>query len=88
MNFKYNVSIKESMLDESNLLNNSWFTGFVEADGNFYIKIVEFKPKSESCSRSTSESISLRFRLDQSSYYEPSSSSNFPLMQNIVEFYV
>ena len=29
INEKYNFSFKESLLDKSSLLNNSWFTGFV-----------------------------------------------------------
>jgi hypothetical protein len=88
MNFKYNLSIEKSMLDESNLLNNSWFTGFVEADGNFYIKVVELKPKSDTRIRSISESISLKFTLNQSFYYKPTNSSNLSVMQSIAESFM
>lgn len=88
MNLKYNLSIKESVLDTSNILNNSWFAGFVEADGNFYIKIVEFKPKSENRIRSTSESISLRFRLDQNSTYKVTNTSNLSIMENIAKSFM
>lgn len=33
MNTKYSLDTPESLLDNSNLLNNSWFTGFTESDG-------------------------------------------------------
>lgn len=64
LNNKYKLSIKKSNLDKSNLLVNSWFTGFSEADGHFGVKIIEFKPKLL-LKRSVSQSISLKFRLDQ-----------------------
>jgi hypothetical protein len=47
LNKKYSLIIPESLLDTSDFKNNSWFTGFSEADGHFGIKIVESKPKSE-----------------------------------------
>ena len=83
INEKYNFSFKESLLDKSSLLNNSWFVGFVEADGNFYIKVTEFKPKSETRIRSISESISLRFRLDQRLYDKPTCLTMLPIMEEI-----
>jgi hypothetical protein len=46
MNEKYNLNIPDSPLDESDILNNSWFTGFVEADGHFGVKIVKALSKS------------------------------------------
>jgi len=85
INEKYNLSFKESILDKSNLLGNSWFTGFVEADGNFYIKITESKPKSETRIRSISESISLRFRLDQRLYDKPTCLTMLPIMEEIAK---
>ena len=63
-NTKYSLSLLKSNLDESNILENSWLTGFTEADGHFGVKIVEAKPKSEG-KRSISHNISLKFRLDQ-----------------------
>jgi len=59
LNIKYSLNITESLLDTSDFKNNSWFTGFTEADGHFGIKIVESKPKSETRKRSVSENISL-----------------------------
>ena len=79
LNIKYSLEIPESLLDTSDFKNNSWFTGFTEAeaDGHFDIKINESQPKSETRKRSVSENISLKFRLDQRSYDKPNSSSMF-----------
>jgi hypothetical protein len=85
MNTKYNLSFKLCTLDKSNLLDNYWFTGFTEADGCFYIKIVESKPKSETRKRSVSENISLRFRLDQRLYDKPTSSTMSSIMEEIAK---
>ena len=83
MNTKYNLSFNPSSLDKSNLLDSSWLSGFVEADGCFYIKIVESKPKSETRKRSVSENISLKFRLDQRLYDKPTSSTMLSIMEEI-----
>jgi LAGLIDADG endonuclease len=88
MNKKYNLSFKESMLDKSKLLNNSWFAGFVEADGNFYIKTMKYKPKSETNTRSVSESISIRFRLDQRLYDKPTCLTMLPIMEEIAKCFL
>ena len=88
INEKYNLSFKESILDKSNLLDNSWFAGFVEADGNFYIKITESKPKSEIRLRSVSENISLRFRLDQRLYDKPTCLTMLPIMEEIAKCFL
>jgi hypothetical protein len=45
MNTKYSLDTPESLLDYSNLLNNSLFTGFTESDGHFGIKYTEKKTK-------------------------------------------
>lgn len=37
-NAKYSLGISESLLDNPNFTNNSWFTGFTEADGHFGTK--------------------------------------------------
>ena len=67
-NTKYSLNIPESLLDNSNFPDNSWFTDFTEADGLFDIKHVERKCKSHS-RRSVSEKVSLRFRLDWINVY-------------------
>ena len=47
INAKYSLDTPESLLDNSNLVDNSWFTGFTESDGNFGIKYLERKTKSD-----------------------------------------
>lgn len=85
-NVKYSLDISESLLDNSDFTNNSWFTGFTEADGHFGIKYVESKAKSDTRKRSVSENISLKFRLDQRSYDKPTSSSMKPFMESLALF--
>ena len=36
INFKYNLTIENSVLDTSSIFSNNWFTGFVEADVHFF----------------------------------------------------
>ena len=86
LNIKYSLEIPESLLDTSDFKNNSWFTGFTEADGHFGLKFVESKPKSETRKRSVSENISLKFRLDHRSYDKPNSSSMYPIMESLASF--
>lgn len=86
INTKYSLSIAESLLDNSNYQDNYWFTGFTEADGHFGIKYVESKEKSETRKRSTSESISLNFRLDQRAYDKPTSTSMESFMNELASF--
>ena len=86
MNNKYNLNISESLLDTTGLTNNSWFTGFAEADGHFGIKYIERKAKSETRIRSVSESVSLKFRLDQRLFDKATSSSMEPFMQSLAIF--
>ncbi len=85
-NVKYSLNIAESLLDTSSFGDNSWFAGFTEADGHFGIKYVESKPKSETRKRSISESVSLKFRLDQRAYDKPTSSNMLPFMENLALF--
>uniref|UniRef100_UPI0023D86A59 LAGLI-DADG endonuclease n=1 Tax=Metarhizium pingshaense TaxID=1278899 RepID=UPI0023D86A59 len=83
INAKYDLTIPESSLDNSNYLDNSWLTGFTEADGHFGIKYVDKKDKSETSKRSRSESISLKFRLDQRAYDKPTSTDMKPFMEKL-----
>ena len=83
INAKYSLEIQESLLDYSDLVLNSWFTGFTEADGHFGVKIVEAKSKSDTRKKSVSENISLKFRLDQRLFDKPNNSYMFPIMEKI-----
>lgn len=84
MNQKYALNNSQSILNESNILKNNWFTGFVEADGHFGIKYREFKEKGNN-KRSVSRSVSILFRLDQRSYDRLHSLSLRPLMAKLAK---
>lgn len=88
MNNKYSLGIKKSLLDTSNLGENAWLTGFTEADGHFGIKYIEKKEKYESLhrKRSVSESVSLKFRLDQRAFDKPTLTSMKPFMESLALF--
>ena len=88
INKKYNLSFKKSILDKSNLLDNSWFAGFVAANGNFYIKINKSKPKYETRLKYISENISLKFRLDQPLYDKSSCLTMLPIMKKITKCFL
>ena len=86
-NIKYSFNLAESLLDTFNFGDNSWLAGFTEANGHFGFKYVESKPKSETRKRSISESVSLKFRLDQRAYDKPTSSNMLPFMENLALFF-
>jgi hypothetical protein len=86
MNTKYSLDTPESLLDNSNLLNNSWFTGFTESDGHFGIKYTEKKTKSDTRKRSVSESVTLKFTLNQRLFDKSTSSSMKPFMESLAWF--
>jgi hypothetical protein len=85
-NIKYNHNIPNSPLDSSDFGNNSWLTGFVEADGYFGVKILESKPKSYTRKRFKSASINLVFRLDQRSFDTPTNTTFVPFMAKLAKF--
>nr|WPM94748.1 hypothetical protein [Ceratocystis fimbriata] len=86
INLKYSLDIPYSLLDKSNLQQNAWFSGFSEADAHFGIKYVESKPKSETRKRSVSESVSLKFRLDQRAFDKSTSIDMRPFMDTLALF--
>ena len=71
VNAKYSLDTPESFLYNSNLVYNSWFTGFTEYDGHFSIKYIERKAKLDTSKRSVSESVSLRFILNKHLFDNP-----------------
>lgn len=85
LNLKYNINIAESPLDTSQIGSNYWFTGFIEADGYFGVKIVEAKPKLDNL-RSRSRSVGLVFRLDQRLYDKPTSSNMASIMESLAKY--
>lgn len=93
LNDKYNLSIKESSLNRSDLYSNSWLTGFIEADGHFGVKLAKRNSTRSLSSTTISElnkadriitkNISLVFRLDQRAHDIPTNSSMKPLMEDL-----
>jgi len=87
LNLKYNWDISKSKIDKSSFSSNSWLTGFIEADGHFGVKIIDFKLKCEGIRlRSKSQSISLKFVLAQRYYDKKTSLSMLDIMEKITEF--
>jgi len=86
MKSKYNLEFEVSNLDTSDIGSNSWLTGFIEADGNFSIKIREAKPKIDTTKRSTSSSVNLNFKISQRSFDRPTSTTIYPIMEKIANF--
>lgn len=86
MNTKYCLDTPESFIDNSNLVSNSWFTGFTESDGHFGIKYTEKKDKSDTRKRSVSESVTLKFRLNKRSFDKPTSSYMKHFMESLALF--
>ena len=86
MNAKYSLDTPEIILDYSNLVDNSWFTGFTKSDGHFGVKYIERKAKSDTCKRSVSESVGLKFIFNQRSFDKPTSSFMRPFMESLALF--
>lgn len=86
MNLKYNLTIKESKLESSPILNNSWFAGFVDSDGHFGVKYKTAASKSETRKRSRSESVNLLFRLDQRAKDIPTNTCMLEVMELIASY--
>jgi hypothetical protein len=86
LNTKYSLNIPQSLLDKSSFMDNSWLTGFTEADGHFGIRYREKLEKSDTRKRSRSESISLLFRLDQRAFDQSTSTCMKPFMNDLASF--
>ena len=86
MDTKYSLDTAESSVDNSNLVNNSWLTGFTEADGYFGIRYIEKRAKSDTLKRSSSERITLRFMINQRLFDKSTSSSMKPFMESLASF--
>lgn len=85
MNTKYSLDTAESLLDDSNLLNNSWLTGLLNLMDILVLNIQK-KTKSETRKRSVSESVTLKFTLNQRLFDKPISSSMKPFMESLALF--
>lgn len=77
---------EKSVIDISDLNSNAWFSGFVEADGSFSVRVNEFTPKKENTRRSYSASVRIRFNITQRAYDIPTESSMMDIMLRIATF--
>jgi hypothetical protein len=78
--------VEKSVIDISDLNSNAWFSGFVEADGSFSVRVYEFTPKKENTRRSYSASVRMRFNITQRAYDIPTESSMMDIMLKIATF--
>ncbi len=95
LNNKYELNIKESSLNRSDLYSNSWLTGFIEADGHFGVKTVKRKitkilsstslPELDKYHENLTNNISLVFRLDQRAWDVSTETSMKPLMESLAQ---
>ncbi len=95
LNNKYELNIKESSLNRSDLYSNSWLTGFIEADGHFWVKTVKRKitkilsstslPELDKYHENLTNNISLVFRLDQRAWDVSTETSMKPLMESLAQ---
>lgn len=72
-NLKYSLSIEKKPLNTNNLNSNYWLSGFIDADGGFYIR---YSPSSINCF----------FYLEQRLIYPTNDGSYGPLFENIVNY--
>ena len=68
MNKNHSMDIKKLALNESSILNDSWLAGFIDADGNFYI-------------RNSLKQIICKFALEQRMIY-PKTNESFNFISN------
>jgi hypothetical protein len=78
--------VEKSVIDISDLNSNAWFSGFIEADGSFSVRVYEFTPKKENTRRSYSASVRMRFNITQRAYDIPTESSMMDIMLKIATF--
>lgn len=72
-----NSSITTHKVDNSNLLNNAWLSGFIDADGSFDIRV------SLTSGESSKNRVSARLRLEQRKVYPETGVSYFDIMTSI-----
>lgn len=77
INLKTGSSIPTNDVDNSNILDNAWLSGFVEADGSFDIRV------SQTSGGSAKNRVSARLRLEQRKVDPNSGNSYLEVMTNI-----
>lgn len=74
VNKKYSLKIPFIQEDLSNLKANAWLSGFIDADGGFYIR---YSPSSRLC----------KFALEQRQIYPVTKKSYEPILKSIASFF-
>ena len=74
-NFNFNIN----KINNNDLLFNYWFSGFVEADGCFYIRMTQAPHKSR---------IAFRFSIDQRMFDPITNESYYNILKNICDTFV
>lgn len=82
LNKKYNIDIKKYDIDTSNLTNNNWLAGFIDADGSFKIKYTEKKLNSKGFVI-TKERIGISFSIEQRKIHLKSNERFKDIMEKI-----
>lgn len=78
-NTKYNYNIKPLDLDRSPIYTNSWLSGFIDADGSFYLNWSYYK-------KDKVTSLQYYMRISQRQEYHRDSLSYFNIMSEISSF--
>lgn len=79
-----NANLLKLPLDNSNLESNAWLAGFIDADGNFSIKLTGDYASGDSSVRGRVQCV---FTLNQSELNRVTLESNVPFMTKLSEFF-
>lgn len=87
LNNKYNYDIPTYSLDTSDLNNNGWLAGFIDAFGGFKIRYTETRREENSNRVLAKGRIEVRFCLEQRRYLPYNNESYEPIMLEIQSFF-
>jgi hypothetical protein len=87
LNDRYHYNISIYFPDTSDLNNNGWLAGFIDADGGFKIRYTEKRIEENSNKVLTKGRIEVRFALEQRQYLPYNNQSYKPIMLKIQSFF-
>jgi LAGLIDADG endonuclease len=87
LNDRYHYNIPIYFPDTSDLNNNGWLAGFIDADGGFKIRYTEKRIEENSNKVLTKGRIEVRFALEQRQYLPYNNQSYKPIMLKIQSFF-
>jgi hypothetical protein len=87
LNDRYHYNIPIYLPDTSDLNNNGWLAGFIDADGGFKIRYTEKRIEENSNKVLTKGRIEVRFALEQRQYLPYNNQSYKPIMLKIQSFF-